>query len=47
LHSYDVAADGQRFIMTKPVDDPEPSATMVNIVLNWTEELKRRASVGR
>ena len=36
---YDVAADGQRFLMLKRVDS-SPSRD-IHIVLNWHEELKR------
>jgi len=35
--AYDASADGQRFLMVK-----EPlSPTQINVVLNWSEELKR------
>jgi hypothetical protein len=37
---YDVSPDGQRFLMLKPVD-PGGAPTQINVVLNWTEELKR------
>lgn len=37
--NYEVAADGQRFLMLKPVEQAAP--TQINVVLNWTEELKR------
>jgi serine/threonine-protein kinase len=40
LGSYDVAPDGQRFVMIKR-DDREDVNAQVNVVLNWTEELKR------
>ena len=36
--NYDVTADGQRFVMV----DPAPSE--IHVVLNWFEELKRRAA---
>jgi Tol biopolymer transport system component len=36
--NYDVTADGQRFLMIK-TDEIAPA--QVNVVLNWTEELKR------
>ena len=38
--NYDVTPDGQRFLM---ITDSEQDATptQVNVVLNWTEELKR------
>ena len=37
IASYDVSADGQRFVMVK--DDS--SSGRLNIVINWFEELKR------
>ena len=37
LANFDVSPDGQRFLMVK--DDP--GAARLNVVLNWTEELKR------
>jgi hypothetical protein len=36
---YDVAADGQRFLVS--VAAGEPSSSRVTIVLNWTGALKR------
>ncbi len=36
--NYDVAPDGQRFLMLKPIEQ----AAQINVVLNWFEELKRR-----
>ena len=41
LPNYDVSPDGQRFLMVKPVGTG--GATQINVVLNWTEELKRLA----
>jgi serine/threonine protein kinase/Tol biopolymer transport system component len=38
-----VAPDG-RFLMIQPVE-PEPSATKINLILNWFEELKERVPV--
>jgi len=35
---YDIAPDGQRFLMIKAV---EGSTAQINVVLNWFEELKR------
>jgi serine/threonine protein kinase len=44
--SYDVTADGQRFLMIKP--SPEETAPRrINVVLNWLEEMKRRVPPGR
>ncbi|MEX0880601.1 MAG: hypothetical protein WD451_12860 [Thermoanaerobaculia bacterium] len=42
--NYDVTRDGQRFLMVKS----EGSApTQLNVVLNWFEELKRRAGTAK
>jgi serine/threonine-protein kinase len=41
IANYDVSNDGQRFIMVK--DDA--SAARLNVVLNWTEELRQRVPV--
>ena len=40
--NYDVTSDGQRFIMVKSSEKLAP-VTQINLVLNWFEELKRRA----
>ena len=37
--NYDVAPDGQRFVMIK--ESEEPQEGQINVVLNWFEELKR------
>jgi eukaryotic-like serine/threonine-protein kinase len=39
--NYDVSPDGQRFLMLKPVEQDQAALTLINLVLNWTEELKR------
>ena len=39
LGDYDVAPDGQRFVMALPVGGSAPD--QINVVLNWFEELKR------
>jgi hypothetical protein len=44
--TYDVSPDGQRFIMVKSSEQAQ-SATQINVVLNWFEELKRRAPAGK
>jgi Tol biopolymer transport system component len=41
LPTYDVAADGQRFLMVKQ-GEQATSAAQLNVVQNWFEELKRR-----
>ena len=38
--NYDVSADGQRFLMIQAATRQAPPA-VINIVLNWSEELKR------
>ena len=39
--SYDIAPDGQRFLMLKPIGDADPrDETAVILVENWIEELK-------
>ena len=43
---YDVSPDGQRFFMLKPIEQ-EQAPTQINIVLNWTEELKRLVPTGK
>jgi len=40
-YSYDIAPDGQRFLMLQPVAQ-EVTATQLNAVLGWFEELRRR-----
>jgi hypothetical protein len=40
LMSYDVAPDGQRFLGIRDIN-PDPPANQINVVLNWTEEVKR------
>ncbi len=44
--TYDVAADGRRFLMIKASSLPEDSATAVRmvVVLNWPTELTRLLS---
>jgi hypothetical protein len=43
--SYDVAPDGQHFVMIEENQKQTPT-TQLNVVLNWFEELKRRAPAG-
>ena len=37
--AYDVAADGQRFVMLRP--ESEPSTGDLKVVVNWYNEFKR------
>ena len=43
---YDVAPDGQRFLMLKP-SEQEATPTQINVVLNWFEELKQKVPTGK
>ncbi len=38
--TYDVAPGGQRFLVVRP-SEQEITATQINVVQNWFEELKR------
>jgi serine/threonine-protein kinase len=43
--TYDVSADGQRFLMIKQAQQSEPAASArIIVVLNWLEELKARST---
>ncbi|MBI3048677.1 MAG: hypothetical protein HYY76_10255 [Acidobacteria bacterium] len=44
VRAYDVSRDGRRFLMIKEADS-STSGPQVIVVLNWTEELKRRVPV--
>jgi len=44
--NYDISPDGQRFLMIKP-SEQAASAAQINVVLNWSEELKRRVPSGK
>jgi serine/threonine-protein kinase len=41
IPNYDVSADGQRFLMVKD----QSNAGQLNLILNWTEELRRLVPV--
>jgi serine/threonine-protein kinase len=43
---YDVSPDGQRFLMIKG-SEQESAATQLNLVLNWSDELRRLAPAGK
>ncbi len=42
FRAYDVSPDGQRFLMLKESVDASSSSTTMNVVLNWTEELRTK-----
>jgi hypothetical protein len=39
--SWDVTADGERFLLTKPAPTTDKPVTSMQVVLNWAEELER------
>jgi len=45
LFGFDASPDGQHFLMLKPVESQTSSITQINVVLNWFEELKKKAPV--
>ncbi len=44
--SYDVSADGKRFLMLKSAAEPESGPAQVHVVLEWFEEIRRRVRAG-
>ena len=44
--NYDVSPDGKRFLMVKG-SEQESAATQLNVVLNWSDELRRLAPAGK
>jgi dipeptidyl aminopeptidase/acylaminoacyl peptidase len=44
---FDVSPDGQRFLMLKPATPEQAAPTQINVVLNWSEELKRIVPMGK
>ena len=43
---YDVSPDGQKFLMIK-AGEQETAPTQLNVVLNWSDELRRLAPAGK
>jgi Tol biopolymer transport system component len=43
VRSYDVTPDGQHFIMLRPEKRVPEHVSKLNVVLHWSDELKRRA----
>jgi eukaryotic-like serine/threonine-protein kinase len=41
--SWDAGADGRKFLLSRPVESTERPVGVVQVVLNWTDELKRLA----
>lgn len=44
---YDVTPQGDRFLMTQPVDSPPEPITQLVLVQNWLEEVRQRAPARR
>lgn len=44
--NYDVSPDGQRFLMIK-ASEQESMATQLNVVLNWSDEVRQLAPAGK
>jgi hypothetical protein len=44
LPDYDVTADGQSFLF---LTTGEEAQSEINVVVNWTEELKQKAPAGK
>ena len=44
MPAYDVTPDGQRFLLTKT---SEQGPQEINVVVNWTEELKKKVPTGK
>ncbi|MGH9310861.1 MAG: protein kinase domain-containing protein [Vicinamibacterales bacterium] len=42
IRGWDATADGQRFLMNKPIPSTDKPAMEMHVVLNWTDELRRR-----
>jgi serine/threonine-protein kinase len=43
VRDYDITPDGQHFIMARQEEFPDQKVTRLNVVLNWFDELKKRA----
>ena len=41
VRGWDVSADGQRFLLLRPVESTDKPVTVIHVVLNWIDELKR------
>ena len=45
IPNYDIAPNGQRFLMLRPEVESEQDTRQINVVLNWFEELKARVPI--
>jgi serine/threonine-protein kinase len=44
--NYDISPNGQQFLMLKGSEQPGAAPTQINVVMNWTEELKQKVPAG-
>jgi hypothetical protein len=44
---WDATPDGQRLLLLRREESKDKPVTQIHIVLNWTEELKRRVLAGK
>ena len=47
IPEYDISPDRDQFLMVKPVEQEQAALTQINVVQNWTEELKRLVPTGK
>ena len=45
MENYGVSAEGDRFLIAIPLDGEEDSSLLINVVVNWFEELKQRVPI--
>jgi hypothetical protein len=45
MHNFEVSPDGQRFLIHQQSGGSK--APQINVILNWTEELKRMVPAGK
>jgi hypothetical protein len=46
LAGFDVSPDGQRFLIHQQSSEAAQTA-QINVILNWSEELRRRSASGK
>jgi hypothetical protein len=46
-NGYDVTRDGKQFLVVKGQDPRPTTSDQLNVVVNWFEELRRRAPIRR
>ena len=46
-HGYDVAPDGQRFVMIVPGKDEAAASSTIHVRINWFDEIRRRTASSR